>query len=62
MQIICPNCQSCLIHRSQRKGIVESVFLAAIFLRPFRCEICDSRFLQWSFREKPGPARPVKTS
>jgi len=62
MNITCPNCQSRLIHRSQKKGMIEAVFLAAIFFRPFRCEKCDSRFFQWSFREKPGPARPIKTS
>jgi len=25
-----------------------------IFVRPFRCEKCDSRFFRWSINEKPG--------
>jgi len=33
-----------------------------IFVRPFRCEKCDSRFFRWSISEKPGQARPPVTS
>ena len=39
-----------------------SSFLSLIFLRPFRCEECDSRFRRWSITEKPGPDRPIRTS
>ena len=62
MPIICPNCQSQMTHRSKTKGILESVLLAAIFVRPFRCEECDTRFLRHSFRKEPGPDRPERTS
>ena len=37
------------INRSRRRGIVESDFLATLFLRPFRYENCDRRFSQWPF-------------
>jgi len=36
--------------------------LAAILVRPIRCEECEARFLRWSFREKPGLNRPARTS
>ena len=62
MQIRCPNCQGQMTHRSRPRGIVESVLLAAILVRPFRCEVCDSRFLRWSLKEKAGPRRPATTS
>jgi len=62
MHITCPNCQSRMIHRSKKKGILETILLTAIFVRPFRCEKCDTRFFQLSFREKPAPARTAKTS
>lgn len=62
MIIICLNCGSPLTHRSEKKGIVESVLLAILFVRPFRWEECDSRFFRWSVTEKPGPGRPIRTS
>ena len=62
VHIACTNCQSALTQRSKPKGLLESVFLALIFVRPFRCEDCDSRFLRWSISEEPGPERPTRTS
>jgi hypothetical protein len=47
--ICCPNCDSARIHQSRRKGIVEKVILALLFVRPFRCERCDERFFRWRF-------------
>ena len=47
--ICCPNCESARIHQSKRKGIVEKVILALLFVRPFRCERCDERFFRLSF-------------
>jgi len=44
----CPLCRSKRIHRSKRKGIIEQVILAMIFIKPFRCERCDNRFFRWS--------------
>src|SRR6266446_1944831 len=60
--INCPYCQSQRIHRSKPKGILELGLLALIFVLPFRCEKCDSRFFRWSISEKPGPAGPPVTS
>jgi transposase-like protein len=62
MTITCPNCRSSAIHRSKTKGFRETVFLAMIFRRPFRCEECDSRFVRWSLSEKRGPERRMITS
>jgi hypothetical protein len=45
----CPLCQSKKIHLSRRRGILEKMILAAIFLRPIRCERCDLRFFRLSF-------------
>jgi hypothetical protein len=53
----CPRCQSERIHQSRRKGILERVLLAAIFVRPFRCERCDDRFFRWSFSDNPNASR-----
>jgi hypothetical protein len=62
MRISCPNCGSLLIYRSRKKGILEHVLSKSIFVHPFRCEGCDSRFFRWSLREKPIPARLMPTS
>jgi hypothetical protein len=51
--ICCPNCESARIHQSRRKGIVERVILAVVFVRPFRCEVCDLRFFRWSLATGP---------
>ncbi len=52
----CPECDSSRIHPSKRKGIAERLVLAAIFVRPFRCERCDARFYLWSLSGK-GPSK-----
>jgi hypothetical protein len=49
----CPLCQSKKIHLSRRRGILERMILAAIFVRPIRCEKCDLRFYRWSFSANP---------
>jgi len=53
--IFCPHCESARIHQSRRKGIVEKIILATLFIRPFRCEYCDSRFFRWSYSTNPNP-------
>jgi C4-type Zn-finger protein len=53
----CPLCHSKRIHRSKRKGLIERVILAMVFIRPFRCERCDYRFFRRSFSSNPDPAR-----
>jgi predicted Zn-ribbon and HTH transcriptional regulator len=55
----CPLCHSKRIHQSKRKGIIEQVILAAILIRPFRCERCDYRFFRWSRSANPNPAPPA---
>jgi hypothetical protein len=61
MRISCPNCGSLLIYRSRKEGILEHVLSKSIFVHPFRCEGCDSRFFRWSLHEKPIPPRLAKT-
>jgi hypothetical protein len=53
----CPLCQSKKIHLSRRKGVLEKIFLATIFIRPIRCEKCDLRFYRWSFSVNPQASR-----
>jgi len=57
----CPLCRSGCIHQSRRKGIFEKTILAMIFVRPFRCERCDSRFFRWSFSTNPNAPRAAAT-
>jgi len=57
--ICCPNCQSARIHQSRRKGILERVILALLFVRPFRCERCDERFFRHSLATDPNDTRPA---
>jgi hypothetical protein len=61
MGISCPNCRGLLIYRSRKKGILEHVLSKIIFVHPFRCEGCDTRFFR-SLHEKPIPPRPMATS
>jgi transposase-like protein len=56
--ITCPLCQSKRTHQSKRKGILEHVILAMIFIRPYRCEKCDNRF----FRRSPSTNRSASRS
>src|ERR1700751_1621929 len=48
----CPRCTSVRIHQSRRRGIIETVVLAVICFRPFRCERCDARFFRFSLTAK----------
>jgi hypothetical protein len=59
--ICCPNCESAQVHQSRRKGIVERVILAVLFVRPFRCERCDQRFFRRSFASDPNGSRGATT-
>jgi hypothetical protein len=58
----CPRCHSDEVHQSRRKGIVERLPLTLLFLRPFRCEICDLRFYRSLFTGDPSATRPEATS
>ena len=42
----CPACDSTQIKRSQRKGTLERSVLAAVWIFPFRCQMCNERFLR----------------
>src|SRR5580704_19385230 len=44
----CPTCDSQRIHRSRRRGLVERTILSLVFVRPFRCEVCSTRFFRLS--------------
>jgi hypothetical protein len=55
--VLCPNCGSARIHLSKRKGILERVILASLFVRPFRCELCDERFFRHTFATDPNGTR-----
>jgi hypothetical protein len=61
MSILCPHCHSRQVRNSRTKGMLESVLLALVFLRPFRCEDCDLRFFHWSIHKKYRPRRPRTT-
>jgi ribosomal protein L37AE/L43A len=41
----CPNCGSESVRRSYRVGLIEKIFYRLIGLRPYRCTLCETRFL-----------------
>jgi transposase-like protein len=45
----CPHCYSTDIHRSHRRNVTEQL-LSALFLFPYRCQACQSRFYLLSMR------------
>jgi hypothetical protein len=58
----CPKCDSVRIHQSRRRGFIEKIALAVIFVRPFRCEWCDARFFRWSLSENPNAERSATSN
>jgi uncharacterized C2H2 Zn-finger protein len=40
----CPQCDSTIVYRTKRKGILERIILYPLGYRAYRCEICDMRF------------------
>jgi hypothetical protein len=48
MMLACPVCGSKRVNRSKRRGLTEKTLLSLIFIKPFRCEACDSRFFRSS--------------
>jgi hypothetical protein len=48
--MLCPNCRSSWIRRSKRND-AEKFIMPLVFLRPFRCEDCVSRFYGWIWAE-----------
>lgn len=47
----CPRCGKDFVRRTMRKGILEAV-LSAVYIYPFRCQLCTHRFraMQWGVR------------
>jgi len=43
----CPECGSGSIHRSRRKGLVESILHHALFISPYRCDECYERHFRF---------------
>lgn len=43
----CPKCQGERIRRSRRRGVFEWL-IRAVRLYPFRCDICDHRFMRFT--------------
>jgi hypothetical protein len=56
---LCPNCAGHFIHRSKRKGLLEQILHAALFITPYRCGACDERYfrLRLPVRSTEKPAR-----
>jgi hypothetical protein len=46
---VCPNCASPAIHRSRRKGLLESLLHTVLFISPYRCAACDVRHFRFRF-------------
>jgi hypothetical protein len=44
----CKNCGSNRIHRSQRQGLREGLFLRLVLLAPYRCQDCGTRYVVFS--------------
>ena len=57
----CPLCHSDRIRRSRRRGILERSLTTMIFLKPFRCLKCDSRFFRWTLSADTRASRQATT-
>jgi transposase-like protein len=42
---VCPLCRGERLRRSERKGILESTVFRLVGLSPYRCSVCDNRFM-----------------
>jgi hypothetical protein len=49
----CPQCWSQQVTRSPRTTLLQRSILTVMFLKPFRCTMCSSRFYAWSFSGRP---------
>jgi predicted RNA-binding Zn-ribbon protein involved in translation (DUF1610 family) len=54
----CPNCQSTSIYRSRRRGLKEFFFHHVLFMSPYRCKDCDTRFLHRRIAKEAAKAAP----
>jgi hypothetical protein len=48
----CPQCRHLDVRRSHRKGLFESLFLPLLLIRPYRCNECQSRHMNFIFCKK----------
>jgi hypothetical protein len=51
----CPECNRFDVRRSHRKGLLEILILPLFLLRPFRCNACQFRHLNFVFCQKISP-------
>jgi DNA-directed RNA polymerase subunit RPC12/RpoP len=51
----CPQCDSRVVRRSTRRGLVERFVYPLLLVWPYRCEDCDVRFL--GFHRQYAPVR-----
>src|SRR4029077_14508918 len=61
----CPDCGSELLHRSRRKGLVESVLYHVLFIGPYRCNECFERHFRFRSAKDmhaASPQRPTHAS
>jgi hypothetical protein len=55
----CPVCKSNNVRRSMRRGVLESLVLRLLLLRPFRCDSCNNRYYGWFFSKRGDGKRPA---
>jgi alkylhydroperoxidase family enzyme len=51
----CPKCNSFDVRRSHRKGLLEALIQPLFLLRPFRCNACQFRHVNFFFCQKISP-------
>jgi hypothetical protein len=56
--LLCPNCASSAIRKSRRKGLLERILYATVFITPYRCEACDERYFRLRFPISQGEKHP----
>ncbi len=52
----CPFCDSSSVRRSHRQGLLETVLLRLILVRPYRCETCTRRHYNFVFADRTSEA------
>ena len=50
----CPKCDNLDVRRSHRKGLLETFLFPILLIRPYRCNQCKSRHLNFAFCRKVG--------
>lgn len=58
----CPECYSQEVRKSSRWGFFEKYFLPLLLMRPFRCEICNSRYVGFLFAHRDSEAKAANVS